>query len=74
MTSPTVWLLWFQGYVTAPAVFESERAAKSRVGECENAELKWRESGVQTQIAEGEQQWFLKERVVQRENQAVGHG
>lgn len=71
MTLQTVWLLWFQEHVTAPAVFESERAAKSRVVDCENAELQWRESSFQIQIAEGKQQWFLKERVVQRENQAV---
>lgn len=74
MTPQTVWLLWFQEHVTAPAVFESERAAKSRVVECEKAELKWRESGLQTQIAAGKQQWFLRERVVQRESEAVRHG
>ncbi len=71
MTPKTVWLLWFQGHVAAPAVFESERAAKSRVDECEKTKMKWRESGLQTQIAEGKQQWFLRERVVQRESQAV---
>ena len=67
-TPPTVWLLWFKGHVAAPAVFESERAAKSRVIECEHTELQWRESGLGTQIAQGKQVFFLKERVVQRES------
>ena len=67
----TVWLLWFAGNITAPAAFESEHAAKSRVIDCENAELEWRKSGLNIQLAEGQQQWFLQERVVQRESQAV---
>lgn len=74
MTPKTVWLLWFQGHVTAPAVFESERAAKSRVIECEHTELQWRESGLGTQIAQGKQVWFLRERTVQCESSAVQHG
>lgn len=75
LLSPTiVWLLWFDGHVAAPAVFESERAAKSRVIECEHTELEWRESGLGTQLAEGKQVWFLRERAVRRESQAVPHG
>ncbi len=67
----TVWLLWFDGHVTAPSVFESERAAKSRVIDCEHTELEWRESGLGTQIAQGKQLWFLRERTVQRESSVV---